>query len=281
MFAYSPVETENIFYNPKYSFNNNGVPTNQPPPSTTCGGNHHHMLSLIPDSQEREQQRKNLEQFHEATIKRIQLKQELQRRHQLCAENERLRRERTERQNAQKKVEKCNALRKFYEQKAAQRCNMNSSKYSSKSRTSSIKQFQAAFKIYSFIKHNIEKRKTQKILATLIKLRSVQNRLSVLKSINLKLGTLTFDLINKSKVLPTSANNKAFLIYKDSILKVLDQLDNEFTDEFYLIRERKKIIKDIANNMLQELDRERDSQYETFVGQKEFVDDDFVIINRN
>ncbi|CAI2178210.1 12565_t:CDS:2 [Funneliformis geosporum] len=205
MFAYSPVETENIFYNPKYSFNNKGVPslnTNQPSSSSSCSANHH-MLSLIPDLQEREQQRKSLEKFHEASIRRIQLKQELQRRHQLCAETERLRREQTEKQNALKK------------------------------------------------------------------LRSVQNRLSVLKSINLKLGTLTFDLINKNKVLPTSANNKAFLIYKESILKVLDQLDNEFTDEFYLIRERKQFINNVAKNMLQELDRERDSQYETFVGKKE------------
>ncbi|CAI2178401.1 13732_t:CDS:2 [Funneliformis geosporum] len=241
MFAYSPVETENIFYNPKYSFNNKGVPslnTNQPSSSSSCSANHH-MLSLIPDLQEREQQRKSLEKFHEASIRRIQLKQELQRRHQLCAETERLRREQTEKQNALKKVEKCNALRKYYEQKA-QLYNISSSNMSD---------------------HSLKKRKTQKILASLIKLRSVQNRLSVLKSINLKLGTLTFDLINKNKVLPTSANNKAFLIYKESILKVLDQLDNEFTDEFYLIRERKQFINNVAKNMLQELDRERDSQH--------------------
>jgi len=263
--------------------------------SSPC--NNHFYNALISES---DQQKKRFQQFHEASLKRIQLKQEIQRRHQLCAENERQSRERTERQTALKRAEECNALRKFYELKSAQLKNYsntndsgslsssfssnststsfsfssskNSSRsFPSKSRSSSIKKFQAAYKIHSFIKHHIEIRNTQKIIACLIKLRSIQNRLVLLKSINLRVRPLTFDSNNKNKVLPISPNNKAFLLYKDSILKVLNQLDNDFTDELYLVRERKKFIKNIAVNILKELDNERNLQYEKTL-------DDFVIL---
>ena len=38
---------------------------------------------------------------------------------------------------------------------------------------------------------------------------------------------------NNKKVVPISANNKAFIVYRDSILKIISQLDNDFTDEFF------------------------------------------------
>ncbi|POG58201.1 hypothetical protein GLOIN_2v1732799 [Rhizophagus irregularis DAOM 181602=DAOM 197198] len=148
--------------------------------------------------------------------------------------------------------------------------------------SSSIKRFQAAFKIYSFIKHHIEKRKTLKIISYLSKLRSMQNQLLLLKSINLK-GNLTFES-NNNQVLPISVDNKAFLIYKESILKILNKLNNDFSDEYYLVRERKFSIINTVNIMLSELDNFRVLQYKNFIKniekQHRQVDDDFVIINR-
>ncbi|RIA78738.1 hypothetical protein C1645_842460 [Glomus cerebriforme] len=289
MFAYSPVETENIFYNPKGSFNNKkrepSSNKSKTLPTSCCNNNNFNILTMVSES---DQQRKKLEQFHEASLKRNQLKQELQRRHQLCAENERLCRERAEKKKALKKAEECNALRKFYEIKSAQfkshsfssnssfsscssssssssfSCSKNSKSLPSRSMSSTIKRFQAAYKIHSFIKHYIEKRKTQKIISYLINLRSLQNRLLLLKSIHLK-GNLTFDLNNKNKILPISADNKAFLVYKESILKILNQLDNDFIDEFYLVKERKQFIKNIVNSMLRELDNHHNLQYKNFI----------------
>uniref|UniRef100_A0A1D1YIN2 Protein cps3 n=1 Tax=Anthurium amnicola TaxID=1678845 RepID=A0A1D1YIN2_9ARAE len=254
-----------------------------------------------------DQQRVRFEKYREASLKRNQLKQELQRRHQLCAEKERLCRERTEKQTALKKAEECNALRKFYELKSAQlkrsnssttNCSNSSSSSSSKSSncsisssfssskkslpsrsmSSTIKQFQAAYKIHSFIKHHIEKRRTQKIISCLIKLRSIQNQVTLLKSIKLR-GNLTFNNNNKDEVLPISANNKAYLIYKESIIKILNQLNNEFTDELYLVRERKQLINNTVNNILKELDNMRILQYKNFIEDIENKDD-FVIINK-
>ncbi|CAB4444473.1 unnamed protein product [Rhizophagus irregularis] len=291
MFACSRVETENLFYKPKNSYNKK----REPSPSS--------------NKKNDSQQRMRFEKYHEATLKRNQLQQELQRRHQLCAEKERLCRERAEKQMALKKVEECNALRKFYELKSAQLKNNNGLRTSSSSNSlssnstlsssssllsknskslpsrtmsSSIKRFQAAFKIYSFIKHHIEKRKTLKIISYLSKLRSMQNQLLLLKSINLK-GNLTFES-NNNQVLPISVDNKAFLIYKESILKILNKLNNDFSDEYYLVRERKFSIINTVNIMLSELDNFRVLQYKNFIKNIEKkhrqVDDDFVIINR-
>ncbi|GBB87569.1 hypothetical protein RclHR1_14000003 [Rhizophagus clarus] len=311
MFACSQVETENLFYNPKNSYNKKREtsPSNKShkskitfnlPYNNNCNNNF-----MITENDSRMK-------YHEASVKRHQLQQELQRRHQFCAEKERLCRERAEKQTALKKVEECNALRKFYELKSAQlknnnglRRSMSSSSSSSNSTTSSsstttttsssiiskkslpsrsmsssIKRFQAAYKIYSFIKHHIEKRNTQKIISNLIKLRSMQNQLSLLKSINLK-GNLTFESNKNNEVLPISVNNKAFLIYKESILKILNKLNNDFSDEYYLVREKKISIINTVNIMLRDLDNFRDSQYKNSIKNIENrVDDDFVIINR-
>jgi len=226
MFAFSPVETENIFYFNKKGDSSSSSNRNKLASSSSSPCNNPFYNALV---SENDQQRKRFQQFNESTLKRIQLKKELQRRHQLCAENERQCRERTEKQTALKKAEECNALRKFYEMKSAQLKNQRTSNSSdesslsssmsssstslsfvssknsssksfpSKSMSSSIKQFQAAYKIHSFVKHHIEKRNTQKIISCLIKLRSIQNRLVIFKSINLKARPLTFDLKTTKK----------------------------------------------------------------------------------
>src|SRR5436190_20368173 len=105
MFACSPVKTEKIF---RFNNNNNNTgdssSSNKKSSSSTspypC--NNQFYNALIAES---EQQKKRFQQFHEASLKRTQLKQEIQRRHQLCAENERQCRERTEKQKSLKKTE--------------------------------------------------------------------------------------------------------------------------------------------------------------------------------
>jgi hypothetical protein len=326
MFACSRVETENLFYNPKNSYNKKRETSSSPSSnkskitfnlpcnnsnnnSNSNNNNNKNYNKNFMTTENDSQQRMRFEKYHEASLKRNQLQQELQRRHQVCAEKERLCRERAEKQMALKKAEECNALRKFYELKSAQLKNHNglrtSSSHSSlsttnstlsssstsfsslsknsrslpsRSMTSSIKKFQAAYKIHSFIKHHIEKRKTLKIISCLSKLRSIQNQLLLLKSINLK-SNLSFELNNK-EVLPISFNNKAFLIYKESLLKILNKLNNDFSDEFYLVRERKFSIINTVNIMLRELDNFSDSQYKNFIKNIENhkVDDGFVII---
>ncbi|CAG8599024.1 783_t:CDS:2, partial [Racocetra fulgida] len=153
-----------------------------------------------------------------------------QRRYKLCAEQEKLLRERTSRQSSIKQEQNRDALRKFYERKAKEvgllncvsveqpsinldegsetsqvKCPLK--KNNSKNSKDLVERIKAGYTIIKFIKYHITRQRTRQILSELYKLRAIENHLISLKS--------------------TTNNNDL----KDPIRKILEQLDKiNFTD---------------------------------------------------
>ncbi|CAG8711047.1 9664_t:CDS:1, partial [Cetraspora pellucida] len=178
----------------------------------------------------------------------LKLKQEQERRYKLCAEQEKLLRERASHQSSIKQEQNRDALKKFYERKAkevgllncvsgekpsinlAESSEMSQVKFSLKRNNSRnsrdlIERIKAGYTIIKFIKYHITRQKTRQILSELYKLRTIENHLISLKSTN---------------------NNDI----KDPIHKILEQLDKIKCDKSKVILARKNQILKLAQNMI-------------------------------
>lgn len=190
-------------------------------------------------------------------LERIKLKQEQERRYKLCAEQERLLRERTNRQSSLKQGENNDALKKLYERKVrelncpgnnhssskvttsmslpeistTQKLKITPKKNDSRNSRDLIERIKAGYKIVKFIKFHVTRQKTRRIVSKLCKLRTFENHLKSLKS----------------------TNNNDVNILKDPIIKILEQLNQIGCDDSEVILARKNQIVKMAQNLLASL----------------------------
>ncbi|CAG8808177.1 4718_t:CDS:1, partial [Racocetra persica] len=182
-------------------------------------------------------------------LERLNLNHEQERRYKLCAEQEKLLRERTSRQSSIKQEQNRDALRKFYERKAKEvgllncvsgeqpsknlaegseisqvKCSLK--KNNSRNSKDLVERIKAGYTIIKFIKYHITRQRTRQILSVLYKLRTIENHLLSLKS--------------------TTNNNDL----KDPIRKILEQLDKIKCDKSEVILARKNQIIKLAQNMI-------------------------------
>ncbi|CAG8484000.1 7675_t:CDS:1 [Funneliformis mosseae] len=128
---------------------------------------------------------------------------------------------------------------------------------------STIDKSQAALKIFNFIKRQTEKKRICQILNKLHELHTIEDELKEIQK-SKHIGTLTFDKEHERQVLPISIENKRFLEYEDKITKLLDKLDRVQSGGADLIRQRRKLDVTFAQTLIEELDKEKESQWKSF-----------------
>ncbi|RIB06734.1 hypothetical protein C2G38_2115405 [Gigaspora rosea] len=221
-----------------------------------CGGaiNIYSLVSNLPNKKTTDLGRKTTD------LERIRLKQEHERRYKLCAEQEKSLRERTNRQSSLKQGENNDALKKFYARKArevgllncpgnhsspkvtmnlpeisnsetTQKLRLTPKKNDSRKSRDIVERIKAGYRIVKFIKFQVTRQKTRRIVSKLCKIRTFENHLKSLKS----------------------TNNNDVNILKDPILKILEQLNQISCDDSEVILARKNQIVKMAQIMLASL----------------------------
>ncbi|CAG8674791.1 15226_t:CDS:1 [Acaulospora morrowiae] len=122
----------------------------------------------------------------------------------------------------------------------------------------------ASRKIYKFLRYDTANHKTRKVLSKLLQLRNIQNQLTNLIPSNGQL-ILTFSTDQKTpQVLPISKDNKKYLEYEDTVLKILSKLDEIDSNGYDIVRERRREIVGLAQGILNRLDEEKERQWKEF-----------------
>ncbi|CAG8535839.1 6440_t:CDS:1 [Diversispora eburnea] len=144
-----------------------------------------------------------------------------------------------------------------------------------------INKNEASQKISNFLKTSTGNRKTRNILSKLLQLREIQNQLITLESQNYQLELTFSDEQTTSQLLPISTNNRQFLEYEYTILKVIEKLDKIGSDGNELIRKRRKEVIKLAQEILNRLDLEKERQWKKYKMSKEERTEKSINVNEN
>ncbi|CAG8573729.1 5520_t:CDS:2 [Acaulospora morrowiae] len=137
---------------------------------------------------------------------------------------------------------------------------------------STLDKNQASRKIYKFLRYDTANHKTRKVLSKLLQLRNIQNQLTNLIPSNDQL-ILTFSTDQKTpQVLPISKDNKKYLEYEDTALKILSKLDEVDSNGYDIVRERRREIVGLAQGVLNRMDEEKERQWEEFKADNDLDD---------
>ncbi|CAG8682932.1 6910_t:CDS:2 [Ambispora leptoticha] len=277
MFTFIPIETnhDNLIF--RIPFNNSENYHRYPTTSIYC--HPHAYFNHAPTRRhETYYDANNLEnivsELKHLERKRAEEKALYEKRQRIYAEREREIRQRAYRQWVLNQQAKQEALRHIFELRAAAATlNKNQDIYNhscsnlcrkSQSSKQRISKQEAAKRIIFFMRHRLEKRSTLLIINKLKHLRFIEQHLVSLFPKSGFNPNLTFTTENAKQILPITANNRAYLIKEESILKTLDALDRVESNGIEIIRERRKQVVRIAQKMLEVLDNIKDKQWKEF-----------------
>ncbi|CAG8530726.1 12441_t:CDS:1 [Ambispora gerdemannii] len=277
MFAFIPIETNHDDLVFQIPFNNYRCPT----ASMHC--HPHTYFNRAPTHRHESYDANNLEniisELKHLERKRAEEKTLYEKRQRIYAEREKEIRKRAYRQWILDQQAKQEALKHIFELRAAtaasnkepnvynHSCAHSCRKQQSRKRT--ISKQEAAKRIILFIRHRIENQTTFLIINKLRQLRSIEQHLVSLFPKSGFNPNLTFVTENAKQILPITANNRAFLLKEESILKTLDSLDRIESSGIESIRERRKQIVRIAQRMLELLDNIKNKQWKEFSENKQ------------
>ncbi|CAG8636655.1 1945_t:CDS:2 [Ambispora gerdemannii] len=275
MFAFIPIESNHDDLVFQIPFNNSENYYHCPTTSMHC--HPHAYFNRVP-THRHESYANNLEniisELKHLERKRAEEKTLYEKRQRIYAEREKEIRQRAYRQWILDQQVKQEALKHIFELRAATAAsNEDPNVYNhscshscrkQQSRKQIISKQEAAKRIILFIRRRIENQTTLLIINKLRQLRSIEQHLFSLFPKSGFNPHLTFVTENAKQILPITANNRAFLLKEESILKTLDSLDRIESNGIESIRERRKQIVRVAQRMLEVLDNIKNKQWKEF-----------------